>query len=90
MKEGVMLERAVFEFTQEANCTSTEEYESLTIECDSSLGIDRDEDCFFILKTEGWAIDSVEDLQKLFDRIKKVVIKEKKVTYVEALKNDKK
>jgi len=70
-----ILERVTVEFSQEASCVTKEEYETLIIECESSLGIDRDKDCFFILKTEGWAIDGVEDLQKLFDRIQKVIKK---------------
>ena len=75
-EEGIMLERATFEFSQDANClTSSDEHESLTIECESSLGIDRDEDCFYVLKTEKWSIDDENDLKKLFDRIQKVIKK---------------
>ena len=67
------LSRASFDFSQEGNCNgTTDEVELLTIECDSSLGIDNDEGCFYVLKTEtGWSIDSVQDLQDLFDRIQK-------------------
>jgi hypothetical protein len=69
-----MLESATFTFSQDGNCVDggTEE---LTIRCESSLGIDGDEGCFYILKTDGWSIDSAEDLQKLFDRISKVINK---------------
>jgi hypothetical protein len=43
----------------------------LEIRCESSLGIDRGGgDCFYVLKTEQWALDSIDDLKKLFDRIK--------------------
>lgn len=71
------LEKATFEFSQEANCiSSNDNVEILTIECESSLGIDNDNGCFYVLKTEtGWSIDGVEDLQKLFDRINKIVKK---------------
>tara|TARA_B110000305_G_scaffold221374_1_gene264020 strand:- start:38 stop:283 length:246 start_codon:yes stop_codon:yes gene_type:complete len=70
-----ILEEASFKFSQDANCLSNEdEYESLEIEAQSSLGIDRDEGCFFILKTEKWSVDGIEELEKLFDRIRKVVI----------------
>ena len=37
------------------------------------LGLDRDAGCFYVLKTEAWSIDSVDDLQKLFDRIQKSI-----------------
>lgn len=72
MSEPVKLERAMFEFSQEGNCVDGG-LESLEIRCDSSLGIDDDGGCFYILKTEQWAIDSVDDLQKLFDRIQKSI-----------------
>lgn len=72
------LEKAVFEFSQEGNCNSSNEIELLTIECDSSLGIDNDEGCFYVLKSEtGWSIDSLKDLQVLIDRINKVIVKDK-------------
>ena len=68
------LERATFEFSQDANCVSKNDgCETLTIECESSLGIDNDAGCFYVLKTEGWAIDSAQDLQDLFDRIQKTI-----------------
>ena len=69
-----LLENATFNFSQDGNCVDGGD-EFLEIRCDSSLGIDRDKLCFFILKTERWAVDSVDDLQKLFDRIKKVISK---------------
>ena len=73
MEEGVMLESAKFEFTQEGNCIDGG-IESLEIRMESSLGIDRDGGAFYILKTDQWAIEGVEDLQKLFDRINKVLL----------------
>ncbi len=72
-EQGILLEEASFKFSQDANCLSNE-YESLEIEAQSSLGIDRDNDCFFVLKTEKWSVDGVEDLEKLFNRIRKIVI----------------
>ncbi len=75
-EQGIILERATFEFSQDGNCiSSSDQYESLIIECESSLGIDRDEECFYVLKTEKWSIDSEQDLKKLFDRIQKVIKK---------------
>lgn len=78
-EQGTLLEEATFRFSQDANClTDSDEYEFLEIEAKSSLGIDRDKDCFFILKTDKWSIDSIEDLEKLFNRIKKVIENGKK------------
>jgi len=81
MEQKPTLVKASFEFTQDANClSSSDEIESLTIECESSLGIDYDEGCFYVLKTEQWSIDSIEDLKELIDRINKVIeTKEKKI-----------
>ena len=67
------LDRMTFEFSQEANCISDED-EYLTIECESSLGIDNDGECFFVLKTEKWSIDDEKDLKELFDRISTVFL----------------
>ena len=72
-EQGIILESASFKFSQDPNCVSpSDAYEFLTIEAESSLGIDRDKGCFFVLKTEAWSVNGVEDLEKLFDRIRKV------------------
>jgi hypothetical protein len=69
MSDKPKLEKCSFTFEQNGN----DEIEILTIECESSLGIDNDEGCFYVLKTEGWSIDNVNELQELFDRINKVI-----------------
>ena len=75
-EQGIILERATFEFSQDANClTSSDEHESLTIECESDLGIDRGEGCFYVLKTEKWSVNGEQDLKKLFNRIQKAIKK---------------
>ena len=74
-----ILERATFEFSQEANCLSNpDEAEFLTIECENDLGIDRDGNLFYVLKTEKWSIENEKDLKLLFDRIQKVIKKDGK------------
>jgi hypothetical protein len=70
-----MLNSATFQFSQEVNCVDGGNVEVLTIRCESSLGIDGDEGCFYILKTDQWAIDSVDDLKELLDRVSKVISK---------------
>lgn len=73
------LEWGSFKFSQEGNCNeSTSEYEELIVDYESSLGLDTDEGGYFVLKTEGWSIDGVQDLEELFNRIRTIVnIKEK-------------
>lgn len=75
MTQEVKLESASFEFSQEGNCVDQAEYETLEIQCKSDLGIDNTEGCFYVIKTEQWSIDSLEDLSKLIDRINKVIKK---------------
>jgi len=75
-EQGIILERATFEFSQEANCLSHRDAaEFLTIECEADLGIDRLGGCFYVLKTKKWSIEDEQDLKKLFDRIQKAIKK---------------
>ena len=78
--EGTLLESASFRFSQDGNCLSSDEdsFEELIVEAESSLGIDRDGDCFFRIKTEGWSVDGVEDLEVLFNRIRRVIVRDTK------------
>ena len=74
-EEKVALEKITFEFTQEENCMSTSMSgtETLTIECMSDMGITDTDGAFFVLKTEQWAIDNVDDLKQLFDKIEQAI-----------------
>jgi hypothetical protein len=76
-EEKPELVSASFTFSQEGNCVDGghNECEELTVRCESSLGIDGDGGCFYVLKTDSWSIDSVDDLQNLFDRISKTIKK---------------
>ena len=73
--EGVILESASFEFTQESNCVTgnSDGCEVLNIEYVADLGIDRSNGGFFVLKTEGWAIESVDDIRVLLERIERLM-----------------
>jgi len=73
--QGLILEEATFRFSQDSHCLDDNDYEFLEVKAQSSLGIDRDGDCFFTLSTEQWSFDSEEDLKKIFDRIRQVVLK---------------
>lgn len=74
MQDKPQLENASFTFSQEGNCNArTGEFERLTIDLDSSLGVDTDGDGFFVLKTDGWSVDGVQDLEELFNRIRTVI-----------------
>ena len=75
MEERVNLESVTFKFSQKENCCSDERDggETLTIKCESSLGITYDGGCFFVLETEQWAIDGPEDLAALLEKIKQAI-----------------
>lgn len=75
MEEKPQLEEATFKFSQEANCLSSEdEFEEVEIRLVSSLGVDREKNNYFwILKTDGWAINNTDDLKSLFARIEKIL-----------------
>jgi hypothetical protein len=73
-EQGIILEQATFRFSQDPNCLDDDgQYEFLEVKAQSSLGIDRDGDCFFTISTEKWSVDSSEDLEKIFNRIRKVI-----------------
>ena len=71
----VTLNKVTFEFTQDEHCMSNDMdgVESLTIECLSDLGISNDGGGFFVLKTEQWAINDVDELKLLFDKIEQAI-----------------
>ena len=75
MEEKIKLDKVTFEFTQEEHCMSNEMggLESLTIECISDLGITQTDGAFFVLKTEQWAINDLNDLKQLFDKIEQAI-----------------
>jgi len=69
-----LLEEATFSFSQDGNSLYHKDAaEFLEIRAVADLGIDRQENCFYILKTECWSIESAEDLQELFNRIHKTL-----------------
>ena len=71
----VKLEKVTFEFTQEENCASTDMggIELLTVECTSDLGISNTDGAYFVLKTEQWAINDINELKLLFDKIEQAI-----------------
>lgn len=73
--EEVNLDKITFEFTQEEHCMSTSMSgtETLTVECMSDMGISNTDGAFYVLKTEQWAISSVDDLKQLFDKIEQAI-----------------
>jgi hypothetical protein len=58
-----------FNFYQEANCVDGGEGEHLTVEAKSSLGIDGDGGAFYVLRTEQWAINDIDDLIVMLKRV---------------------
>jgi hypothetical protein len=73
--EEVNLDKVTFEFIQEEHCMSNEMggFETLTIECMSDMGITDGDGAFFVLKTEQWAINDINELKQLFDKIEQAI-----------------
>lgn len=71
----VKLEKVTLEFTQEEHCNSNDMggIELLTIECTSDLGITNTDGAYFVLKTEQWAINDIDELKLLFDKIEQAI-----------------
>ncbi len=59
-------------FTQEGSCIDGG-FEELTIQYRSDLGLDYDGTGFFTIKTKSWSVDNIEELDKLFQRIKQTI-----------------
>jgi hypothetical protein len=75
MEQGLILEEAIFKFSQDANCVDDQnEFEFLEITAQSNLGIDRDNECFFTIRTKKWSVENAEDFKKIFERIEKVIL----------------
>ncbi len=73
--EKPLLESMEFTFSQLPNCMSDDHVlEELKIKVVSDLGIDRnDGGHFYVIETQKWSFDTVDELQALVDRIKKVI-----------------
>jgi hypothetical protein len=69
------LDTVTFTFTQEANCVdgTSHDLEVLTVEAKSSLGIDRDEGAFYVLRTEQWSIDGVDEINDIIKKCEKAI-----------------
>lgn len=59
-------------FTQEGSCIDGG-FEEIIIQLRSDLGLDCTGDGFFTIKTESWSVDSIQDLEELFNRLKKTI-----------------
>ena len=68
--EEINISKITYDFVQEGNTQgTTDEYEKLTIEVETVLG-DINEGNFYVLRTEGWSINSILELEDLFKKIK--------------------
>jgi len=65
-----VLHKASVSFGQEGNTDGTTgEYESITIDYEV---VDENEGGYFVIRTKGWSVDSIEELEELFNRIRKI------------------
>jgi hypothetical protein len=67
------IESVVVTFTQDGNSNgTTEEVETIEVRLEGVL-CDAKEDHYFVIKTEGWSFDSVEEIAYLVEKIKQVI-----------------
>ena len=69
------LDTVTFTFTQEANCVdgTSHDLEVLTVEAKSSMGIDRDEGAFYVLRTEQWSIDVAGEINDIIKKCERAI-----------------
>lgn len=67
------VEKVTFEFSQEAHCMSDEQYEQIQIEIQHDLGRCEDGEFFFVIKTEQFSLNNINELKDLFDKIELAV-----------------
>lgn len=69
------LAEVTFGFYQDGNTLgTTEEYEKLEVTVESQVG-DVTDGPFFVIRTKGWSVDGVFELDDLFKRIKNSIEK---------------
>ena len=70
------LETVTFTFSQTTNCVDgpSNDIEILTVEAKSSLGIDGDGGAFYVLRTQQWAVDGVDEINELVKRCEKAIV----------------
>jgi hypothetical protein len=63
------LDTMVFKFEQEENCVDGGDGETLIVEAKSSLGIDGDGGAFYVMRTEQWAFNDIDELITMLKRV---------------------
>lgn len=73
--DKIKLDKVIFEFSQEEHCMSNEMggTETLSIECTSDMGISNSDGAFFVLSTDQWAVNNIDELKQLFDKIEQAI-----------------
>lgn len=64
---------AKFEFSQEGNSIDHLEYEHLEVRAESSEMIDDSNNCFLVLKTDQWSINSKDELSRLLTKVNEAI-----------------
>ena len=67
---------ASFKFSQEGNTLgTTEEVEGLELRLEFQLGEKYQDGAFYVIKTDGWSFDNLDEIQALINRAEKVLKK---------------
>lgn len=70
------IEKVSVDFTQEGNTLgTTSEYETINISLEFQA--EEKDGAFIVLKTNGWSIDSTEELEDIINRVKLIIKSDK-------------
>jgi hypothetical protein len=59
-------------FMQEGNCVDGGD-ETITVEYKSDLGVDNTDGGFFVIKTEQWAFENIEEFAEMIKRVEQIM-----------------
>jgi len=68
------LNEVKYTFCQEGNCVDNEQFEILELTVKSNLGHLENQEYFFVIKTEQWSFDSIEEFRDLVQKVEKSIL----------------
>lgn len=68
------ISKMIIEVVQPGNTMgTTKEYETLELTLEAQLGdFSKKEDRFWVIRTDGWSMDSIEELKTLFGKVENI------------------
>jgi hypothetical protein len=67
------LDGVKFNFSQEGNCIDGLEFEQIDIEIKNDIGHLETEGYFFVIRTNQWSFDSLDEFKSMIEKIEKSI-----------------